>query len=357
MADANAPHFSHNRLTGQVSGMAGMGETKGYTRRSLTYEDYMEMLSILNDLESVVGIRQISDYMNALKVAQRSSTLAIDPANVLLSMGKLYAEKEVGSWNMPRPPNTENTDGAWNNKTLNVLAPHGERPPPLYFTERDEKVKHAGTALQQNIALLKGLGSDQNTRQTSGSTPCLPDPMTGARTVPVHLLRSHLERTHGAPLASVVKQITNASYLLRFNVTNDLGKLLSNGNEDHPAMLPSLLRDSSRSLFKRNISIIDESGHFFTVKYEGIMSSKQRHNRLTTGWSTVIKSLGIVIGDSITFEKWTSNNSIIHVSVSRAKRNTQDSEKYEENVKRLRTIASSTLGPHQQLYSYVQEQC
>lgn len=325
MSDPHSERFGLIR-PGHASVAFGKNQERGYTKRSLSYDDYMEVLSILKSLENVVGTRQISDYMNALRVAQRNSPVDIDPANVILSMGKLYSEKRTYCF----------TDASQNQGGFLTVQPESGRASMTYgqsgaLQSGKEKAKYPGNFNGPIASAFREIGYNeskkrelpvqnleskqayQDTKSYSGSLQPHPGRQAGHQPVPPHLMRSQLQRNHGAPMASVGKQITNGSYLLRFNVTTDLGRLLPEHKDNFPDLC--LIKDAPRSLFKRNISVIDNLGRLHCVKYEGIVSSKQRHNRLTTGWSGVVKSLGIKVGDTVVFERWTSNPSILHISI------------------------------------------
>ena len=345
MTDTNSSRFGGLVRPDQIPGMFGAHEEKRYIKRPLTYEDYMEMLSLLKGLESVVGTRQISDYMNALKVAQRNSPVDIDPANVILSMAKLYAEKTNDSlrnlqssnhYGFSPPPGRAMGNGpmafghsaayATNVETKSPGRLDGQVPSAFQEIKSKSDIK---VYTKQNQSAFTGKDTLPVTQETLPNVKTVP----GSQLVPNHLLRSQLERNHGIPILSVEKKITNGSYLLRFNVTTDLGRLLPEHQDD---MSPgaSAMKDAPRSLFKRNISIIDVSGKFFCVKYEGIVSSKQRHNRLTTGWSGVVKALGIKVGDTIIFERWTPNPSIIHIKIVRGNDDWDAVERFQNDAKK-----------------------
>lgn len=343
MTDTNLSRFGGLVRPDQIPGMFGGHEEKRYIKRPLTYEDYMEMLSLLKGLESVVGTRQISDYMNALKVAQRNSPVDIDPANVILSMGKLYAEKTNDSLRTIStdhdgfsPPGRAMGNGPM---VFGHSAPYATGMKAKSPGRLDGQVPSAFQEIKSTADIKVYTKQDQSAFTEKDTVPAhvtqVPNAKTvpGSQLVPNHLLRSQLERNHGIPILSVEKKITNGSYLLRFNVTTDLGRLLPEHQDD---MSPgaSAMKDAPRSLFKRNISIIDVSGRFFCVKYEGIVSSKQRHNRLTTGWSGVVKALEIKVGDTVIFERWTPNPAIIHIKIIRGNDDWDAVERFQNDAKK-----------------------
>jgi len=352
MTDNNASRFGLVSPA-QIPTTFGAQDDRQYIRKSLTYEDYMEMLSLLQGLESVVGTRQISDYMNALKVAQRNSPIDIDPANVISSMGRLYAEKSnhpfSGDKNTNSPGNvfslppvaavargTTNFPATYGR--IDALRSHPVRGNPLGRLDSQvasafqEIARHSGVKRYTTKDGCTGNGATMIEKKKTASIQ-VPEvrqvDKSVPQAVPFHMLRSQLQNTQGAPISFVEKRITNGSYLLRFNVTTDLAKLLPEYKDDFSPGF-SALKDAPRSLFKRNISLIDSSGKFHCVKYEGIVSSKQRHNRLTTGWSGVVKSLGIKVGDTIIFERWTVNHAIIHITIIPGN---QDWDEYDSTVR------------------------
>jgi hypothetical protein len=136
---------------------------------------------------------------------------------------------------------------------------------------------------------------------------------------PVSLVRESLVRQYGSPLQKVEKKVTNSSYLVRFNVTVDMSEKLfpktPKGKLDKS--LPEEEREEYRSIFKHEIRLVDVNGRIYSVRYEGIVSSNQRHNRLTTGWCAAARSIGVCVGDTVIFERWTNDRTMIHFYVEK----------------------------------------
>lgn len=136
---------------------------------------------------------------------------------------------------------------------------------------------------------------------------------------PVSLVRESLVHQYGSPLQRVEKKLTNSSYLVRFNVTVDMSEKLfpktPRGRLDKS--LPEQEREEYKSIFKHEINLVDVNGGVHSVRYEGIISSNQRHNRLTTGWCAAARSIGISVGDNVIFERWTNDRTMIHFYVEK----------------------------------------
>ncbi|KFM25380.1 hypothetical protein F751_6038 [Auxenochlorella protothecoides] len=52
-------------------------------------------------------------------------------------------------------------------------------------------------------------------------------------------------------------------------------------------------------------------------QYEGFMSSGQRHFRLTSGWSGLMRVQNVTIGDTLALERWTEDRTVIHLRIIR----------------------------------------
>ena len=138
----------------------------------------------------------------------------------------------------------------------------------------------------------------------------------GAASQAMDSVRQRLVASFGAPKASIERKITNSSYLVRFNVTADMAMRLF--PLPPPESWPMRPRpEESKSVFKHDIHLIDRFGREYTVRYEGIISSGQRHNRLTTGWCSTARSMGLDVGDVLVLERWTDDRTKIHVWVKR----------------------------------------
>ncbi|RMZ56584.1 hypothetical protein APUTEX25_001431 [Auxenochlorella protothecoides] len=71
------------------------------------------------------------------------------------------------------------------------------------------------------------------------------------------------------------------------------------------------------SLFKHRLVIVDEADEAWPVQYEGFMSSGQRHFRLTSGWSGLMRVQNVTIGDTLALERWTEDRTVIHLRIIR----------------------------------------
>ncbi|KAH7617419.1 hypothetical protein NADE_007197 [Nannochloris sp. 'desiccata'] len=73
--------------------------------------------------------------------------------------------------------------------------------------------------------------------------------------------------------------------------------------------------DEFTPLFKLNVTVIDESDQAWSVIYEGLACSGQRHVRLSAGWHAMMKGVGVVPGDKIVLERWTDDRTVLHMLV------------------------------------------
>lgn len=129
------------------------------------------------------------------------------------------------------------------------------------------------------------------------------------------ILRDRLVQQYGHPIERVEKRMTNSSYLVRFNVTAEMASKLLPPIPKHVDEMKK--SNEFKSVFKHDIILVDVFGMNHSVKYEGIVSSRQRHNRLTTGWCSAARSIGLDVGDKIIFERWTEDRRIIHILVEK----------------------------------------
>ncbi|KAI8107803.1 hypothetical protein M9435_002831 [Picochlorum sp. BPE23] len=129
------------------------------------------------------------------------------------------------------------------------------------------------------------------------------------------ILRDRLVREYGSPIERVEKRMTNSSYLVRFNVTAEMASKLLPPIPKHVEEMKK--SNEFKSVFKHDVILVDVFGRNHNVKYEGIVSSRQRHNRLTTGWCSAARSIGLDVGDKIIFERWTEDRRIIHILVEK----------------------------------------
>jgi hypothetical protein len=132
---------------------------------------------------------------------------------------------------------------------------------------------------------------------------------------PFDVIRDRLVEQYGAPKARIERKITNSSYLVRFNVTLKMATNLFPLAPDD--IKPNKKSEEFQSLFKHSIMLIDVFGKHYPVRYEGILSSGQRHNRLTTGWCSAARSIGLDVGDVVVLERWTEDRTHIHVWVKK----------------------------------------
>lgn len=132
---------------------------------------------------------------------------------------------------------------------------------------------------------------------------------------PFDVLRDRLVEQYGAPKARIERKITNSSYLVRFNVTLKMATNLFPLAPDD--IKPNKKSEEFQSLFKHSIMLVDVFGKHYPVRYEGILSSGQRHNRLTTGWCSAARSIGLDVGDVVVLERWTDDRTHIHIWVKK----------------------------------------
>jgi len=132
---------------------------------------------------------------------------------------------------------------------------------------------------------------------------------------PFDVIRDRLVEQYGAPKARIERKVTNSSYLVRFNVTLKMATNLFPLAPDD--IKPNKKSEEFQSLFKHSIMLIDVFGKHYPVRYEGILSSGQRHNRLTTGWCSAARSIGLDVGDIVVLERWTDDRTHIHIWVKK----------------------------------------
>lgn len=149
---------------------------------------------------------------------------------------------------------------------------------------------------------------------------------------PFDVIRDRLVEQYGAPKARIERKITNSSYLVRFNVTLKMAANLFPLAPDN--IKPNKKSEEFQSLFKHSIMLIDVFAKHYPVRYEGILSSGQRHNRLTTGWCSAARSIGLDVGDVVVLERWTEDRTHIHVWVKKV---TNVEEPIEPETKRQRS--------------------
>eukprot|EP00884_Botryococcus_braunii_P022794 jgi/Botrbrau1/9199/Bobra.0236s0026.1 len=75
------------------------------------------------------------------------------------------------------------------------------------------------------------------------------------------------------------------------------------------------VNDGYAPIFKHEVNLVDEAQYTWKVQYEGFYSAKQRHYRLTTGWTAFIKMKRVVVGDTVVIDRWTEDrlNFVIHI--------------------------------------------
>lgn len=70
-------------------------------------------------------------------------------------------------------------------------------------------------------------------------------------------------------------------------------------------------------LFRRKIRVLDEREREWSITYESLCSSGQRHTRLSAGWAALCKANGFKIGDTIEFSRWGDReNGVVVVGVA-----------------------------------------
>ncbi|KAL6773956.1 hypothetical protein ACKKBG_A23215 [Auxenochlorella protothecoides x Auxenochlorella symbiontica] len=168
----------------------------------------------------------------------------------------------------------------------------------------------------QRSASLTALGG-------AGRAPRLPGPQgpTPARAAPGQT-RAELARARRAPLEKVERPITNGTYINRLHVTQQMAQLLFPQPEEarERGRAPGREGDAPanfNSLFKHRLVIVDEADEAWPVQYEGFMSSGQRHFRLTSGWSGLMRVQNVTIGDTLALERWTEDRTVIHLRIIR----------------------------------------
>ncbi|MCX8521052.1 MAG: hypothetical protein ORN28_05880 [Rhodoferax sp.] len=90
-----------------------------------------------------------------------------------------------------------------------------------------------------------------------------------------------------------------------------------------PDMSLHLPRDTmraqpNRSFFKRDLQLVVPSNYPHVVTYECLVSSGQRHARLSAGWGTLMRRMQAQMGDTIMLElHGDRNDGVLHVRVER----------------------------------------
>lgn len=75
---------------------------------------------------------------------------------------------------------------------------------------------------------------------------------------------------------------------------------------------------SNRSFFKRELTIFDSFNCPHTVTYECLVSSGQRHARLSAGWGTLMRRLNAKLGDTVVLaQHGDRNDCVLRVAVER----------------------------------------
>jgi hypothetical protein len=84
---------------------------------------------------------------------------------------------------------------------------------------------------------------------------------------------------------------------------------------------------SNRNLFKQNITIVDLYNRAHDVTYECLVSSGQRHARLSAGWGALMRRLNVELGDVVALElHGDRNDGVLHVRVERGGGEENDDE-------------------------------
>lgn len=143
------------------------------------------------------------------------------------------------------------------------------------------------------------------------------DGLKGGTTVPADFTRLAYEARLGKPRQLVERHITNGTYLNRVHVTQLMCALLFPRPPNPPASHKAAIGNTFVSIFKHQLTIIDEKDRAWPVQYEGFVSSGQRHYRLTSGWSSLMRSQDACIGDTLVLERWTEDRAMCHLFLLR----------------------------------------
>lgn len=75
---------------------------------------------------------------------------------------------------------------------------------------------------------------------------------------------------------------------------------------------------TNRSFFKRELTIIDCYNYPHAVTYECLVSSGQRHARLSAGWGTLMRRLNAQLGDTVVLSlHGDRNDGVLNVNLER----------------------------------------
>ena len=145
------------------------------------------------------------------------------------------------------------------------------------------------------------------------------------------------------PRYSIRRDITCATYLRRLHVTGEMvrrrgrrvwesrgqafflmlislhqaANLLPDMNLHVP--LSAMRHQSNQSFFKRGIDLVDSHGSVHKLTYECLVSSGQRHARLSAGWGPAMRRMQACIGDTVLLHLYGDrNDGVLHVQLERA---------------------------------------
>lgn len=59
---------------------------------------------------------------------------------------------------------------------------------------------------------------------------------------------------------------------------------------------------ANKTFFKKPLTLLDGYAAPWAVTYESLVSSGQRHARLSAGWSGLMRHLGAALGDTVVLE-------------------------------------------------------
>eukprot|EP00884_Botryococcus_braunii_P002777 jgi/Botrbrau1/124/Bobra.0022s0110.1 len=131
------------------------------------------------------------------------------------------------------------------------------------------------------------------------------------------------------PLEIFTVSINNKLYLQRLNVRRYMVKELLPlvigragnpiGSAGDPMDVP--LTDKNETIFKHNIYLRDDDGKTWEVLYEYYIKNLKRHLEFRKGWRAFTKHRGVVVGDSVVFERWGENRFELKIRVKKGVEN------------------------------------
>lgn len=313
-----------------------------------TVQDYREKHARMMNHQTMLQKRyyeQMVEFMNLSQQRQQTQQLleSTSPKQIaqsqdhnrnggLAAAGRMSAFTPVTQHFMPQNPDQhslqqrERTNDANETRNMDLLSLVSEKLSSLqnegnYAKRRDDTVRPSFLSgpvkgsqgyknpVEEKLADSVLAGAYENRVDESLLNKETPGPPA------FDIVRDRLVHEHGRPIERVEKRMTNSSYLVRFNVTAEMASKLLPPIPKHVEEMKK--SNEFKSVFKHDIILVDVFGRNHSVKYEGIVSSRQRHNRLTTGWCSAARSIGLDVGDKIIFERWTEDRRIIHILVEK----------------------------------------